>query len=546
MSRRGEQPPAVGLLDVYGDFSAMRPSRFRRTRSGLATYGAGANVHFRSEADCLRLMEIARDMYRNDAVIGQAIDRVVVNTMQDGFGLDPETGEKAIDDALYARWEAWANDRGACDDSGRFNFFEIADIALRSMMVDGDDLVILKDDGRVQFVEGHRLRTPTSMNNRGVVFGVKLDERGRVLEYWITKEDISTSGLVGRVNEIDRQPAFDDQGRPLALHIADPKRYTQTRGVTIFAPVLDIMGNFEDLNFANVVKQQVVSAFCIFHEMAAGTAPSQTTLQPIGSRETVTDADGSSRVNEAIHPGMRYRGKPGETLKGFAPNVPSDGYFEHVQLILKMFGATLGLPLMMILLDSGETNFSGWRGAYTLAQNEWRRLQRLMRDRLYRQVYLWKAAEWADDDPVLGDAMKRMGPKYFAHKWALPSWPYVDPLKDIQADMLRVTSLLGSPRAVLAERGIEWETSIDQTVHDNAYAIDKAIAASKAIEQKHGVAVHWSQILRLIEGELIRTERDQGDGQGDPPGGGPARRPKGAGEANGHLNGHLNGRLSHV
>lgn len=545
MSRSQDTPPAVGLLDIFADYAAMRPSRFRRTRTGLASWGAGANIHFRSEADCLRLMENARDMDRNDAVIGQAIDRVVVNIMQDGFGLDPDTGDKAVNDALWDRWEAWTADPSECDDSGRFGFHDIGRLALRSMLVDGDDIVILKKDGRTQFVEGHRLRTPSSMSNRGVVFGVRVDDRGRPVEYWITKEDVAPSGAVSRVNEIDRQPAFDDQGRPLALHIVDPKRYTQTRGVTIFAPVFDIMGNFEDLNFANVVKQQIAAAFCIFREMAANTPPAGATLQQNGSREVVTDPDGTTRRVDAVHPGMIVQGRPGEKLAGFAPNIPGTGYFEHVNLILKMFGATLGLPLMMILLDSGETNFSGWRGAYTLAQNEWRRLQRLMRDRLYRQVYRWKASEWADDDPVLGKALATLGERYFKHKWAMPSWPYVDPLKDIQADQLRVTSLLGSPRAVLAERGLEWETSIDETVSDNEYAIVKAIEASKRIEQKHGVFVHWSQVLRLIEGELIRSEKDVGSAGEDNPGGGPARKPMGAG-ASGGVNGHLNGRLAHA
>lgn len=40
-----------------------------------AGHGAGANWHFRSESQYLRLMELARDVIRNDMVLAERLSR---------------------------------------------------------------------------------------------------------------------------------------------------------------------------------------------------------------------------------------------------------------------------------------------------------------------------------------------------------------------------------------------------------------------------------------------------------------------------------------
>ena len=61
--------------------AAKRSSRFQRRRRGVPTMGAGADYHYASESDYLWMQEAARDIYRNDVVVGQITDRAVVNTI---------------------------------------------------------------------------------------------------------------------------------------------------------------------------------------------------------------------------------------------------------------------------------------------------------------------------------------------------------------------------------------------------------------------------------------------------------------------------------
>src|SRR4051812_21975832 len=89
------------------DYNAAQPSRFRRQRVGL--YGSG-DAHYASEWAFIRVREYARDMERNDALVGAILDRAVDNTVRTGFVLEPKTGDPKLNKDLKARWDDWAED----------------------------------------------------------------------------------------------------------------------------------------------------------------------------------------------------------------------------------------------------------------------------------------------------------------------------------------------------------------------------------------------------------------------------------------------------
>ncbi len=62
-------------------------------------------------------------------------------------------------------------------------------LTLRSVVRDGDIFALLTDEGRVQLVEGHRPRTP-STTTKNVIHGILCDDSAMRLQVWIAKEDI--------------------------------------------------------------------------------------------------------------------------------------------------------------------------------------------------------------------------------------------------------------------------------------------------------------------------------------------------------------------
>jgi hypothetical protein len=256
---------------------------------------------------------------------------------------------------------------------------------------------------------------------------------------------------------------------------------------------------FEDINFAVLLQRQVVSCFAVFRERELGfegIAPAG--ADPKGPRTTEPGEAGFSRLLEGIGPAMEIAGIPGEKLKMDSPNVPNPEYFPHMRLILTLIGINLGLPLVMVLMDASETNFSGWRGAIDQAKIGFRRLQRRLRDQFHVPVYRWKIRQWLAADAALARAAGRSGINLFGHTWHAPTWPYIQPLQDAQADLLMLRNALTSRRRRAAARGMDREQLDREIVEDNAALIVAAHAKAQEVNaQNPGLAITWRDLACL-------------------------------------------------
>lgn len=500
--------------DARSDYSMAKSSRFRKQRTGVSRQGRPGDWHTRVYGDRLLMMELARDMDRNDTVVGQCITRATENIVQDGMGLDPQTGDPRLDADLRQRWDNWANDPDQCDLAGEMTFNQMEELAVRCPIVDGDMFFLPTKSGALEAIESHRCRTPTDVvGDFKVVDGVKLSPERKRLEYWFTANDVDPFKSATLMGDVTKYGARDKDGNRQVFHVYDPKRFSQTRGITALAPIVDVCGMFEDINFAKLVQQQIAGCFAIIRNRNSvfGRGPS-TPLT--GEASTQPLADGTTRQLEGISPGMEILGNPGETISGFTPTIANSDFTQHIRLMLQLIGINLGLPLVMVLMDASETNFSGWRGAIDEARRHFRRNQKHLISKFHREVYLWQVRRWMASDRSLRSAAKRVD--IFEHRWNRPSWPYIEPLKDAQADLLMVRNGLTSPRRLHAARGHEWRDIQAEIVQDNTLAISTAIAA--AIKINSGVPsdmkVHWRELLSLPtpDGVKVKLGDESGDG----------------------------------
>lgn len=500
---------------LRADYDAARSTRFRRTRTGLVPSGSGADYHYKSEASYLRLMELARDMDRNDVIVGQTVDRAVTNAIQDGIRLAANTGDEGLDRELEDLWEEWGNTPEECDVAKEMCFSDMEYLALRHQFVDGDIVALPLKTGQLQMIEAHRIRKPRK-TKRNVVNGVLLSDTRERLEFWITKDDVDPLRPVSLVSEVDRYAVRDSDGNRQLFHVFNPKRISQTRGVTALAPIFDMLGMFEDINFAKLVQQQVVSCFAIFRQMDVGghslNAPTQA-----GERTTEPLGDGKVRTIEGISPGMDIQGLPGETLTGFSPRVPNPEFFEHIKLVLTMIGVNLGLPLVLVTLDASETNFSGWRGAIDQARLGFRHNQKWLIKRFHRPVYLWKLRDWLFQDRALRRQAAKRKITIARHLWNPPSWSYIEPKKDAEADVVRLDNNLISLRRLYSERwGQDWGRVGKEIVEDRAKLIVWAIESADVINAKFTDAkVSWRELANSKMQPEVAVAAPAGDEDDD-------------------------------
>ena len=477
--------------DIRADYDATRQSRFVRRRVGVAAQGSNEDYHFRSESKYYDLIEQARDMDRNDGLVGILADRRVDNIVQSGFTLDPKTGDKKLDLDLWQRWKAFSEDPDECDIAGEMCWKEIERQACRSESIDGDFVVVGTDGGPFQCFESHVIQTSNRIPD--TFLGVTRDQYRRRLKYHI-REDLNEFAGKGQSVPIDVR---DAQGVRQLFHVYNPRRVNATRGVTQLAPVFSLAGMLEDVNFAKLVQQQVVSCFAIFRKLAAG---SEALPSVDGYGDTSTQQTGAGvRQIEGVSPGMEIIGNPGEELQGFSPNVPNSEYFQQVRLLLQIIGVNFGLPLCLVLMDGSETNFSGWRGAVDEARKGFVADQVNLVRKLNKPAYEWKLWQWSNEDSALKRAAANKKISLFNHEWHLPTWSYIEPVADAEGDATQLRNALTSPRRLHAARGKDWEEIAEESIADNAYAIERAAKQAATINAAFpgGPAISWRDLIAL-------------------------------------------------
>lgn len=506
MSRNDVKNVSTLFSDIRADYDATRQSRFIRRRTGVAPLGSGEDYNFRAETRYYDLIEQARDMDRNDGLVGCLADRRVDNIVQQGFTLDTKTGDKALDLDLWNRWQAYAADPERCDIAGEMCFHEMERFVCRAESIDGDIIGVGTEDGPLQIHEGHAVQTSSRIEN--TFLGVTRDQYGRREQYHV-RYDIDHQGRKTESTPIDVR---NENGVRQLFHVYNPKRVSATRGVTQLAPVFSLSGMLEDINFAKLVQQQIVSCFAVLRQKAAGSngnLPSIDGASKYGEPSTEQTASGSRNL-EGIAPGMEIIGAEGETLSGFSPNIPNSEYFQQVKLILQIVGVNFGLPLCLVLMDGSETNFSGWRGAVDEARKGFVADQENLVRRWHRPVYLWWLHREMEGDAALKKMLKAKGVDIFGHVWHPPTWSYIEPVADAEGDTAQLRNALTSPRRMHAARGKDWETIAEEIIDDNVYAITKAQTKAEEVNASYpnSPPLTWRDLIPLPmpEGQTLALQ----------------------------------------
>lgn len=481
------------MRDARADYTAGKASRYQRAREGILSSGAGADYHQRNEVEAMKRVELARDMDRNDTVLGPMADRLITNVIGTGFKIEPATGLKELDDAYTKEHEQWSNDPQQCDVARDRNFHEIEKALFRSAaVIDGDGFVIPRRSGQLQVMEYHRCRTHG--RQKDIVLGVELDNQRRPVRYHFTRDNIDPNRQITSQHDIEPVDAYGPDGTEWVWHIKDPKRTDQTRGVTPLTSVFDALGFFEDLSFAKLVQAQAASAFTFF--IKTSETGGNFGVKAYGQKETTTNADGTERLLQMLAPGSGIRLDPGEDVEPFSPNIPNTEFFEHATLTLQLIGACINMPLLVYLLEARATNFSGWRGAIDQAKRGWQEQQGWFAGRFHRRVWNWRVRQMNAKSRALRALANRVEDprKHVIH---YPGWPYIEPSKEAVADERQIKSRLQSRRRILAKRGLQHADIAREAVEDNAREIKLAHEVATELSAELGVEIDPTQVLEI-------------------------------------------------
>lgn len=502
------------------DYSAAKHSRFKRRRKGLPASGSHADYHYRSESEFWRMMETARDMARNDYIVGQGIRRFVANIVQDGFRLEAQTPNSDLNAELEGMWNDWSEDSEQVSLTGEDSWYDIETLTLENVLTDGDICHLPTTEGSLDTMEAHRLRTP-HRTTRKIIHGVLLDDRRRRLRYHFAADDVRIDSTAVKLRDMEEVDYRDPMGDKQVYHVYRKNRFSQTRGVTVLAPLVDPAGMLDDIQFARLVQQQVVSAWVILRSRpnpVIGGEGGRNCSTDGGVGQT-NDLSGFNRPISEVQPGQEIKADDGEQVTGFNPNVPNPTFFDHVSLILGVIAANLDMPVAMLMLDPSNTNFSGWRGAVDQARLRFRQCQKWYSGRLHSPVYRWKVDNWIEQGRITEAGVKEAGKALFKHCWHPPRWPYIQPLEDASADLLRDRNALTSKRRLHGSNGASWDDLSTEIVDDNAMGIEKAIAKEMEFKSRFPEVANpptWRDFLSMPTPDGVQVATGNEPKQNEP------------------------------
>lgn len=423
-----------------------------------------ASINSLLAADGNKLVSQARDIERRNPWGRNAADSFVGNIV--GTGImpisrhpDAETRER-----LHTAWRRWTDEADANDGT---DFYGLQSQAARASFVAGECLARLRprrvSDGltvplQIQLLEPEFL--PFSKTNERtetgnmIRWGIEYDRIGRRVAYHLYREHPGEYSVFFPAGDTVRVPA------PSVCHIYHPRRPGQQRGETAFAAIMLAVYELEKYDRAELVRKAVTALIAFFErDIDGGAAPL------MGQSET----DDRGNPIQSIEPGAFVQLPAGKTIEMSDPKDVGGMYSEFMRVQLRKIAAGCGLTYEMLTGDLTGVNYSSIRAGLLEFRRRAEAFQhQVLVFRFCRPV--WRA--WCEAAAMAGviDAADFVANRalYLDVEWKPPAWAWVDPLKDMQAEVLAIDNLLKSRSDVIKSMGEEPETTDRKIAEDQA------------------------------------------------------------------------------
>ena len=440
-----------------GGMSSRRLKTFMASRAHVNTMiqAAGQDMTAR-----------ARYLIRNNGYATNAVESFASNAV--GTGIKPSSNIQAAElkDKIQHLWATWTDE---ADSEWLTDFYGLQRRAAREIFIAGEVFFRFRprrlDDGllvplQLQMLSSEMLPMQNALAENGNVIrhGIEFDRIGRRAAYHFLRRhpgDVTETGLAG---ETVRVPASS------VLHIVDPVDAGQLRGVSKFAPAVVKLFLLDQYDDAELDRKKVAAMFAGF------------VRRPEREFDNSGEMDAQGEPLLPLEPGQLQFLDDGEDITFSQPSDVGGNYEAFQYRTLLQVAAALGLPYANLTADMLKANYSNTRAALL----EFRRRVEAFQHSVL--VYQLCRPVWAKlmDVAVLSGALDipsyaQNRREYLGTDWLPPRWDWVDPLKDIKAEIMAIEAKLKSRTQAVAERGYD------------AAQVDQEIAEDQEREERLGI-----------------------------------------------------------
>lgn len=441
-----------------------------------------------------RLRSRARDLARNNPYVRGYLNMLAVNVIGSaGMTLQAQVKDNSglqndrLNDAIEAGWLDWAQDVTV---GTPLSLVRFEHQLLKTVAREGEVFVREWRGFSNRFAYGleaidpdlvdetfNRVRGTDGTNE--VRMGVEVNQFGRPVAYHVWDRPQSTIGApVPR--RLQRIPANE------ILHLYDPDRVNQTRGVTWLASTMFGLKMIDGMDEAELVASRAAASKMGFFTRKGDELAGK----PVSDDENALDME--------ANPGTFGILPPGYDFAQWDPQHPNAQYPAFIKAMLRKCATGLAVSYNGLANDLEGVNYSSMRHGLQGERDNWQTLQGwwigAFRQRVYR--------EWLGM-ALLAGAVRldtRDFTKYLDVLWIPRGFPYVDPQVDQQTEIEGIDRGLRAPQDVVAARGGDLAT------------VYRKLADAKKLAKQYGLDISAPEKQAASKPAATEPEPDE-DGE---------------------------------
>jgi len=355
--------------------------------------------------------------------------------------------------AIELWWNEWCRAEN-CDVTGKRNFRRICKALVGSAAKDGEFIVREvrgKDAGpmlyALQVIDPQRCPVDYNVDSLGggrfIRQGIEFNRAGRPLAYFFSTDNPSLSGYTHGGMSLERVPAQQ------IIHGFIEDLLGQRRGLPWAATALWRLGMLDGFEKAALKNARSSASLGGFIEWEAGEGPDID--DDLADEELVFEAE----------EGLYQELPPGARIKNVPSLYPTGEFTPFHKAMLRGAGAGIGVSYVSFANDLEGVNFSSIRQGVLDERDHWMDLQEWLIEVLVDRVYRAALEPALLMGKVVANGV-RLRPenlsRHYAVRWQPRRWPWVDPTKDIAAEVTAKNNLLTSPSEIIQRRGGDPET----------------------------------------------------------------------------------------
>lgn len=417
--------------------NGYRNARYTRVSGRTRPTEGRADFWLEVGYDRRELVDRARQLERDSVIAEALLSRATENVVGNGYKLRAQSTNPAWNDQVEEMWHEWVMNEA--DIRGLSTLHDLMALSYRSWLRDGDVGVIKHMSGALQFVESDQIANPLgNIPTKKHIDGVELDENGKPVAFLVVTDPDPQWASVRFGQEFTRVPAQD------MLYLARRQRHGQTRGLSAFSSISWLLDQIDGhLEAVTVAARMAACVGLIIERQNRQSGLTQ-----------VVDSHGNVRRQLTLEPGMIGEIGQGDKIHQIDPKNPAQSFPDYLATLGRLVGLSFGLPLEIAFLDFSRTNYSSARASLLQAHKVWEIHQGMMA-RFQSEIYRW----WLYRQMTTGKVRARRDA--FKHDWIMPGWKWVDPEKELNADLAAVDAGIMSLADLAEKQGKDLSKLLD-------------------------------------------------------------------------------------